>query len=157
MIVIPIEVLIGALILSTLVLAALVVRMEIRLNKVFRGKNGGDVEDEVRRIDAGLQRFFQFEEEMAKYVASLEKRVSRSAQVIATRRYNPFKGTGEGGNNSSSTAILSEKGDGVIITTLYARERMSVFAKQIEKFASPANELTPEEKGAIDDAKQKIR
>ncbi|NIT70429.1 DUF4446 family protein, partial [candidate division KSB1 bacterium] len=53
---------------------------------------------------------------------------------VGTVRFNPFKGTG--GGQSFAAAFLSEHGNGVVISTLYSRERVSVFAKPIQSFAS---------------------
>ena len=69
-----------------------------------------------------------------------------------TVRFNPFKGTGAGGNQSFATALLNENGDGVVLSSLYSRERVSVYAKPVQKFSSEY-ELSGEEKQAIKSAK----
>ncbi len=58
------------------------------------------------------------------------------------KRYNPFGDTG--GNQSFSLALLDEKGDGVIITSLFSREISKVFGKEIVAKNSSA-QLSPEE------------
>lgn len=57
-----------------------------------------------------------------------------------------------GSKQSFATALLNEHGDGVVISTLYSRERTSVFAKPIKKFDSEY-ELTPEETQALTEAR----
>ena len=48
--------------------------------------------------------------------------------------------------------MLNEEGDGVVLSSLYSRERMSVFAKPI-KGGKSEYELTGEETNAIKKAK----
>jgi hypothetical protein len=74
--------------------------------------------------------------------------LSRSIQGVETIRFNAFKGTGEGGNQSFAIALLSEEGDGTVVSSLYARDRMSVFAKPVTGFTSKY-EMTEEEKSVI--------
>ncbi|WP_422658969.1 DUF4446 family protein [Paenibacillus sp. EC2-1] len=62
-------------------------------------------------------------------------------------RYNAF---GERGNDLSfSIAIVSEKGDGLVLTGLYNRESSFVYAKPLQNGESQ-HSLSPEEKEAID-------
>lgn len=61
-------------------------------------------------------------------------------------RYNAF---GERGNDLSfSIAILSEKGDGLVLTGLYNRDSSFVYAKPLKNGESQ-HTLSPEEKEAI--------
>lgn len=61
-------------------------------------------------------------------------------------RYNAF---GERGNDLSfSIAIVSEKGDGFVLTGLYNRENSFVYAKPLQNGESQ-HSLSPEEKEAI--------
>ena len=48
--------------------------------------------------------------------------------------------------------MVNEDGDGVVFSSLYSRERMSVFAKPIKNGKSEY-ELTSEEKNVLDKAK----
>jgi len=50
--------------------------------------------------------------------------------------------------------MLNEDGDGVVFSSLYSRERMSIFAKPIKNGKSEY-ELTEEEKEALKKAKVK--
>jgi hypothetical protein len=73
-----------------------------------------------------------------------------------TVRFNPFKGTGGGGNQSFASAFVNEDGDGVIISSLYSRDHVSVFSKPISKMHSEYD-LTEEEKEALQKAKESIK
>jgi hypothetical protein len=61
-------------------------------------------------------------------------------------RFNPFEDAGS--NQSFAIGLLNEQGDGVVVSSLYARERMSVFAKPIQQHNS-SHELTTEEYSVI--------
>ena len=49
---------------------------------------------------------------------------------------------------SFAVALLSENGDGAVLSSLYARDRMSVFAKPVKNFSSEF-EMTEEEKEVL--------
>jgi hypothetical protein len=61
-------------------------------------------------------------------------------------RFNPFED--QGGNHSFAISMVNERGDGVVISSLYSRERMSVFAKHIKKGKSDID-LTEEEQDVL--------
>jgi hypothetical protein len=85
----------------------------------------------------------------------VESRLRRSNQAVETIRFNAFRDSGVGGNQSFATAMINENGDGVVISSLYSRERVSVFSKQVSSFNSEI-ELSEEERKAISGAKTKL-
>lgn len=127
-----------------------------RLDRLMRGKSGKDLEEIVMRTAADIDRFKQFRKELQNYLETIENRLTKSIRAVDTVRFNPFHGTGDGGNQSFATALMDEKGDGVVFSTLHARERMSIFAKPLAKFTS-TYELTGEEKEAIKKAREKLK
>ncbi len=60
-------------------------------------------------------------------------------------RYNPYQDMGVGGNQSFSLGIINKNGNGVIITSLYSRERTRVLSKNVVSFQTE-QELSEEEK-----------
>lgn len=144
------------LIAGIAVAIALGLHTEWRLTRLMRGKSGKDLEEIVIRSASDIDRFKQFRKELETYLESVEKRLKQSVRGVGMVRFNPFKGTGDGGNQSFASAFIDEKGDGVVFSTLSTRERMSIFAKPLTKFAS-TYELTGEEREAIKQAKQNIR
>lgn len=139
-----------------LVSFVITVLIYLRVRKFFRTGSGQSFEDAAHSILADLSNLKNFQIEMLKYVEVLEKRLGRSLQVALSKRYNPFKGIGEGGLLSHSTALLSEKGDGVVLSTLSTRDRVSVFAKPVKQFNPLDVELTPEEKEVMEEAKKSV-
>jgi hypothetical protein len=113
------------------------------------------LEDSIANAKENLEKLNLFQRESSLYFKNIEKRLHRSLQAIETIRFNPFKGTGDGGNQSFSTAFVSEDGDGVVISSLYSRDRVSVFSKPLKKFESNF-ELTEEEKEVIGTSKTNL-
>jgi len=134
------------------ILLGWIVRIEIKLWKLLRGKNAKTLEDSIVHAHENLDKLNEFQKESISYFMNIEKRLNRSIQAVETIRFNPFKGTGEGGSQSFSTSFLSENGDGVVLSSLYSRDRVSVFSKPLAKFNSTF-ELTDEEKEVIGNAK----
>jgi len=98
----------------------------------------------------------EFRRESEEYLSDLEQRVRRSSQAVETVRFNAFGGGGNGGNQSFATALLDEYGNGVVFSSIYSRERVSVFAKPIKKFTSEY-ELSEEENQAIAGAQSRLK
>ncbi len=138
-----------------IVLIVWIIRLEIRLRNLLLGKDGKSLEDTIKTILGDIKDYENFKRESIQYWKNIENRLKRSIQAVETIRFNPFKGTGSGGNQSFSTTLLNEKGDGVVISSLYSREHISVFSKPIKKFSSEF-EMTAEEKEVIKQAKENI-
>jgi hypothetical protein len=122
---------------------------------VLLGKSAKTLEDSIVHLTQELGKFSKFKSESESYFKNVERRLSRSVQAVSTTRFNAFKGEGLGGNQSFSTAIVDEHGDGAIISTLSSRERTSVFAKPLTKFTSEF-ELSGEEQDALGRAKNSL-
>jgi len=126
-----------------------------KINRLLGGTNAQNLEEAGALIRKEIEELKKFRIESEKYFKHVEHRLRRSVQSVETIRFNPFKGTGDGGNQSFSTAFMDERGSGAVISTLYSRERVSVFGKPIQKFASDF-ELTEEEKEVIESAQKKL-
>lgn len=142
----------GALVIS-LVVAAYTLYLALRLSRMTLG-SGDSLERAIRSIASRTDSLEAFRAELEKYLSRSEVRLRRAIQGVATVRFNPFGGEGLGGNQSFATALLDEHGSGVVISTLYSRDRVSVFGKPIEKGVS-SFELTAEEKQALKEARAK--
>lgn len=119
-----------------------------RMSRMLAGEGSTTLEESVNFLRNSCAGYEEFQKEMEKYLHSVEERLRASTQGVATVRFNPFRGTGGGGNQSFATAFINEHGNGVILSTLYARDHMSVFAKPIDRYKSTF-ELTEEEKQAL--------
>lgn len=143
------------LVAIVVILVGWVIRLEIKIKKLLIGKDAKSLEDSIVNAKENLEKLNLFQRESSLYFKNIERRLHRSLQAIETIRFNPFKGTGDGGNQSFSTAFVSEDGDGVVISSLYSRDRVSVFSKPLKKFESNF-ELTEEEKEVIGTSKTNL-
>ena len=144
-----------SLIALLIILAIVIIRLEIRIKRLMRGQKGNSLEDAFNLMNKDIENLHDFRHDMEKYLKHVEKRLRRSVQAIETIRYNPFKGTGSGGNQSFATALLNEEGNGVVISSLYSREHVSVFSKPLKSHNSEF-ELTEEERDVLEKAKNNI-
>ena len=127
------------------------IRLEVKFKRLLPGKSR-DLEQSLVSIQDSVKESKKFQTESVAYLGTVERRLQDSVQGVETIRFNPFQGRGEGGKQSFATALLNEKGDGVVISSLYSRERVSVFAKPLKHFVSEY-ELSGEEKEAVDSAR----
>lgn len=74
--------------------------------------------------------------------------LDKTVPHVALIRYNPFRDSGVGGNQSFSLAHINGLGNGSIITHLFSREMSRVSTKQIKNWESDI-ELSPEEKQVL--------
>ncbi len=138
-----------------MILIGWVIRLEIKMRRLLIGKNAQSLEDSIVTAKENLEKINEFQKEAVNYFTSVEKRLNRSVQAVETIRFNPFKGTGEGGNQSFSTAFVCGNGSGVVVSSLYSRDRVSVFSKPLSKFESNF-ELTEEEKEVVANSKKSL-
>jgi hypothetical protein len=150
-------VIIALLALAILVLAWMVWSLNQKLQKFLIGSETENLPDSLSTIDSSIRGLESFKKELETYLQTVESRLKKSVQAVHTVRFNPFKGTtGSGGNQSFATAFVNEHGDGVVISSLYARDHVSVFAKPVTKGVSEY-ELSEEENQAVKEAIKKAK
>lgn len=89
---------------------------------------------------------------LAPRVSALERIGTIAIQKVAFRRFNPFEHTG--GDQSFVLALLDREHNGVVISSLYTREGVRVYAKEIFQ-GTPKHQLSEEEREALASAMQK--
>lgn len=150
------DILLFVLALSSLILSGVVIYLHVRLKRALSGKTGRDLEDTIATLIARATELERSRAEIEKYLTIVEKRLRRSVQGVDTVRFNAFGGGTNGGNQSFATAIVSEEGDGVVLSSIYSRDRVSVFAKPVASFASEY-ETSEEEDTAIKNAQSRLK
>jgi adenylate cyclase len=85
-------------------------------------------------------------EELTKLHESLEARSRGSLQHIGMVRFNPFEDTGS--DQSFAIALLDDRRDGIVLSSLHGRGQTRVFAKPVEGGESK-HTLSDEEAHAI--------
>lgn len=143
----------GALIIS-LIAVVLLLAIRRRFIRLALGRSGS-IEESISILLRDTKELQHFRVELEKYLKNAELRLRGSVQGVGVVRFNAFAGNGAGGNQSFSAAFLDEELSGVVLSTLYSRNHVGVYAKPVEK-GSSTFELTEEEQGAISKAKLSI-
>lgn len=131
---------------AILIGAVWVVVTEKRLKRFFLGKKAHDLEDTIIALENDIKQIKKEKEDIEKNLVLVNEKLRKSIRGLETIRFNPFPD--QGSNQSFAIGILNEEGDGVVISSLYSRDRMSVFAKPIKNKKSEY-ELSSEEKEAL--------
>lgn len=123
---------------------------EKRLKRFFLGKKAKDLEDTITTLEEEINKLKKARENIEKEITTINSKLKKSIRGLETIRFNPFPD--QGSNQSFAIGMLNEEGDGLVFSSLYSRERMSVFAKPIKKGISEY-ELSNEEKEVLEKAK----
>ena len=123
---------------------------ERRLKRFFVGKKAKDLEDTIIALQNEILKLKDYREKNETEIAILNQKLKKSLRGLETIRFNPFPD--QGGNQSFAIGILNEEENGVVISSLYSRERMSIFAKPIKNGKSEYD-LTNEEKEVLKKAR----
>lgn len=137
--------------ITNIILLTLIIRMNAKLRRFLIGIDAEHIGNSLDSVTSDLGELKVFRDELEKYLTVVEKRLRKSLRSVHTVRFNPWHGAGEGGNQSFATAFMNEDGDGVVISSLYSRDHVSVFGKPL-KDKSSVHELSAEEKQALEEA-----
>lgn len=125
-------------------------RVQSRYLSVFGEDKPESVEQLVanlhQRLDQSVDRFDGFRDQLE----ALDGKTAQSISRIGLVRFNPFTDTGS--DQSFSAALLNDKGDGIILTSLWGRDEVRLYAKPVDRHES-RYVLSQEEKQALDMAK----
>lgn len=139
------------IVLITIVLGTIwIYKTEQRLKRFFMGKKAKDLEENLIILHEEIAKLKAAKEKIEGDVAVLYEKSKKSIRGLETVRFNPFPD--QGSNQSFAIGMLNEENNGVVISSLYSRERMSVFAKPIKEGKSEY-ELSNEEKEVLEKAK----
>lgn len=137
-----------------LLLLIWIIRLEIKLRKLLGSKNGS-LDDIISIIRKDTENLKRHAEKTTGELEMVDKKLRKTVSGNETVRFNPFKGDGSGSNQSFATALVNGEGSGVVISSIYSRDHLSVFSKPIKSMSSEY-ELTTEEKTALQKAKESI-
>lgn len=144
------QIILGLLVLAIIVLAFFVFRANARIDKLLQGKDAQSLEETFTYLIEEVKRMNENQNITEKALHNFNARLRKSLSGMKTIRFNPFPESG--GNQSFVIALVNEDGDGVILSSLYTREKTSIFAKPV-KAGKSEYELTDEEKKALAEAK----
>lgn len=127
-----------------------IIKTEGRLKRFFLGKKAKDLEETIVALEKDLSNLTEAKIATEKEIAVINTKLQKSIRGLEVIRFNPFPD--QGGNQSFAIGMLNESGDGLVLSSLYSRERMSVFAKPVRNGKSEF-ELSDEEKEVLEKAK----
>ncbi|MFA6608385.1 MAG: DUF4446 family protein [Candidatus Paceibacterota bacterium] len=131
-----------------------VIYLHHKIHRFTRGETGTSLESIIKKCVDSVAEIEKRNELISEHALSLDNRVSHALRNAQTIRYKAFESNGS--NQSFSIALLNEKGNGVVISSLHSRDRISTFAKPVEKYSS-THDLTEEEMSVIVEAKKEHR
>jgi hypothetical protein len=138
---------VAAILIGWLIAAQIQILSLRRKIKIFlKGKKVKDLEEvlseQVKRME-GIEGDIK---DINKWNEKLQGICDISITKVGVVRFNPFKDTG--GDQSFAIALLDSSNNGIVLSSLYAREGTRVYTKPIEKGTSSYN-LSEEEDEAI--------
>lgn len=139
----------GVLFILLAIALIFIIRTELRFKKLFRGSKADTLEGLIGTLVEEVKRLNGATTLHASDLKSLEERLIKHGRGVKLVRFNPFPDAGS--NQSFAVGVVNGEGDGVVFSSLYSRERMSVFAKPIKGGKSDI-ELSPEEAGVVAEA-----
>lgn len=137
------------LFLTIVILGGFIYSLNKRLKRLTTGTNAKNLEDAIYQLMDDHSIFQNRVERIEETTGRIDSELKNSVRGIATVRFNAF--TDVGGKQSFATALISEDGTGVVISSIYTRDRMNVYAKPILAFSSEY-ELSNEESRALKEA-----
>lgn len=126
-----------------------ILMIEIRLKKIFTGTKVHNLEEMIIIVGKKINQLEEKEMNIDKHLIKIDERLNKSIRSVETIRFNPFIDAGS--NQSFAIAFMNDEGNGVVMSSLYARDRMSIFAKPIVSGKSEF-ELSSEEKEVLNKA-----
>ena len=141
-----------ALVVLIIILLVWAIRLEIKISRLMRGKKGHSLEDSFVSMQTDLKDMEKFRKDMERYLKNVEARLSRSIRGVANINFNAFTGL-ESGGKSFASAFLNEYGDGIILSSLHARDHVSIFSKEVKGYKTEVD-LSEEEMTALTKAKE---
>jgi hypothetical protein len=146
------------LLLLILVLAGWLVVLHRRVTQLRRtysalltGTDGRDLGELLSMYVEQMSLAASKADQLSKSSDRMDRRIKNSIQRLGLVRFNAFEGIG--GEQSFAAALLDEKGDGVVISSLQGRGENRLYAKPIKNWDSSYT-LSVEEKEALTQARE---
>jgi hypothetical protein len=123
---------------------------EYRFKKFFAGTKARNLEDVMINLGEQMADLNKLQDKINNHLVIVDTRLNKTIRSVETVRFNPFLDAGS--NQSFAISFLNDEGNGVVMSSLYARDRMSIFAKPIIDGKSEF-ELSTEEKDVLEKSK----
>ncbi|MBI2109475.1 MAG: DUF4446 family protein [Parcubacteria group bacterium] len=134
----------------TIIIGYYTANTTFRLKRLFKGSSIKDLEKSLVTTEKEIASLRSFREETEKQLKHIAEKVQKGSRGIGVVRFNPF-GKKDGGNQSFSAAFVNQDGNGVVLSSLSIRDRVTIFAKPLTRNESELG-LSAEEKKAVQKA-----
>ena len=126
-------------------------RLTRQYTALMRGSDEADLQSVLNQHVTEVRQALETVSTLKKRTDTLDKALPRAIQWVGSVRFNPFRHTG--GAQSFALALVDDRGDGFVLSSLHARENTRVYAKPLHEW-TPEHLLTDEEKQAIEHARR---
>lgn len=137
--------------ITTLIVIVWMIKTEKRLKRFFQGQKACDLEESFHILNKKINALEMAKNEHTAILDNHHGRLQHMVKSVPLTRFNPFPEAG--GNQSFAMSFVDEKGNGVILSSLYARDRMSMFAKGVQS-GKGQQELSIEEQNILEKSLQ---
>lgn len=137
------------------VLSFLIWKQTIFLRSLFPKSGERDIRKKFEELLGQVADFRQDLDNLKKHLSKIEGFGLKHIQRVELSRYNPYDETG--GDQSFTVALLDDKGNGMVLTSLHARSGTRIFAKPVLEGKEGKYQFSKEEADAVQKAlKQNI-
>jgi hypothetical protein len=139
----------------TLILLIWVSILNFRFKRLIKGSGKKTIEDSLVNIYKYIESANAENKKITNAVSVLQKQNKKSPRGLGFVSFKAFDGVRSGGANSFAVAFVSDEGNGIVLSTFHARDRVNVFSKEVKGFKAEVL-LTEEEEKALTKAKQNL-
>jgi hypothetical protein len=139
-------VILGGLVAWVVILQIRLSRLAKQYTRLMTGTEGVDLEQTLNQHVTEVRGALETVSALETKTKRIDRTLKHSMQWMGIVRFNPFRHTG--GDQSFAWAIVDGYGNGIVLSSLHARDNTRVYAKPLHKWESPYS-LTEEEKQAI--------
>jgi hypothetical protein len=129
-------------------------KLQKRIESIFTDDEGQDLSQPLEALTVRLDVTDERMERLQADLARLGTYLPNSVQAVGLIRFQAF--TDYGGDQSFALALANTEGDGVVMSSIFAREGTRVYAKVLEGWTSP-HSLSFEEEEAISKAREQLQ
>jgi hypothetical protein len=129
-------------------------QIQRRLNQIFTDEEGYDLSKPLNALEVRIDASDERAEQVRGYLDQMIAHLSQSIQAVGLVRFQAFSDYGS--DQSFALVLANAEGDGVIISSVFAREGTRVYAKPLAAWTSSYS-LSFEEEKAISHARSQIQ
>jgi len=129
--------------------------LHFRFNRLVKTAHKDNIEKSLVEIYDYLKKNHAQNIAISSELHLLDKKIHTAPRGLGLVMFKAFDGVKSGGTNSFALALVNEKGDGAILSTLHSRDRVNVYSKEVLAFKSNVL-LTEEETQALTKAQNSL-